>query len=182
MQAGPDGDTKWFFGGDPSPLAEYAWFKDNAGGKSHPVGQKKPNPWGFYDIYGNVCERISDKYHKDYYAKSPKTDPTGPKQAIKSRFGYKVTAAKAGKYSLEAKVVTANYDQRIKVSANEGQEIAMKMPFTEGVWQSSQPVEITLVKGENLLELLARRTTPKRRGDQGIRPHATKVKGSFGKI
>jgi formylglycine-generating enzyme required for sulfatase activity len=144
-------DTKWFFGEDPSTLADYAWFKDNAGGKSHPVGEKKPNPWGFHDIYGNVCERISDKYHKDYYAKSPKTDPTGPKQAIKSRFGYKLTASKAGKYSLEAKVVTANYDQRIKVSANEGQEIAMKMPFTEGVWKSSQPVELTLVKGENLL-------------------------------
>ena len=60
-------------------------------------------------------------------------------------------ATKAGKYSLEAKVVTANYDQRIKVSANEGAEIAMKMPFTEGVWQNSQPVEITLVKGENAL-------------------------------
>ena len=143
--------TKWFFGEDPTPIGEYAWFKGNAGGKSHPVGQKKPNPWGFYDIYGNVCERISDKYHKDYYANSPKTDPTGPKQAIKSRFGYKVKAAKAGKYSLEAKVVTANYDQRIKVSANEGAEIAMKMPFTEGVWQNSQPVEITLVKGENVL-------------------------------
>ena len=76
--------TKWFFGEDPSLIGEYAWFKGNAGGKSHPVGQKKPNPWGFYDIYGNVCERISDKYHKDYYANSPKTDPTGPKQAIKS--------------------------------------------------------------------------------------------------
>ena len=144
-------DTKWFFGGDPSTLAEYAWFKDNAGGKSHPVGEKKPNPWGFHDIYGNICERISDKYHKDYYAKSPKTDPTGPKQAIKSRFGYKVSASNAGKYSLEAKVVTANYDQRIKVSANEGTEVAMKMPFTKGVWQSSEPVEVTLVKGENLL-------------------------------
>ena len=144
-------DSKWFFGEDPSEIGDYAWFKGNAGAKSHPVGRKKPNPWGFYDIYGNVCERISDKYHKDYYANSPKTDPTGPKQAIKSRFGYKVTASKAGKYSLEAKVVTANYDQRIKVSANEGGEIAMKMPFTEGVWQNSQPVEITLVKGENVL-------------------------------
>ena len=144
-------DTKWFFGDDPSKIGDYAWFKENVGGKSHPVGQKKPNPWGFCDIYGNVCERISDKYHKDYYADSPKTDPTGPKQAIKSRFGYKVTASRSGKYSLEAKVVTANYDQRIKVSANEGTELAMKMPFTEGVWQSSEPVEITLLKGENVL-------------------------------
>ena len=60
-------DTKWFFGNDSSKIGEYAWFKDNAGAKSHPVGQKKPNPWGFYDIYGNVCERISDKYARNYY-------------------------------------------------------------------------------------------------------------------
>jgi len=143
--------TKWFFGDDPSRIGEYAWFKDNAGAKSHPVGQKKPNPWGFYDIYGNVCERISDKYAKNYYSVSPKTDPTGPRQAIKSRFEYKVTASRAGDYSLEAKVVTANYDQTVKVSANDGNEVAMKMPFTEGVWQTSDTVELTLVKGENTL-------------------------------
>ncbi|MCA9082066.1 MAG: SUMF1/EgtB/PvdO family nonheme iron enzyme, partial [Planctomycetaceae bacterium] len=58
--------TKWFFGDDPSQLGEYAWFKDNAGGKSHPIGQKEPNPWGLYDIYGNVNERISDTYARNY--------------------------------------------------------------------------------------------------------------------
>ena len=126
-------DTKWFFGDDPSPLGEYAWFKDNAGGKSHPVGQKKPNPWGLYDIYGNVCERISDTYARNYYAKSPKVDPTGPSQGTKSRFEYEVTVPRAGKYSLTAQVVTANYDQRLNVSANDAEsEIAMTMPFTIG--------------------------------------------------
>jgi formylglycine-generating enzyme required for sulfatase activity len=144
-------DTKWFFGDDPSNIREYAWFKDNAGSKSHPVGEKKPNPWGFYDIYGNVCERISDKYHKNYYSVSPKTDPTGPKQAIKSRFEYQVTTSRAGIYSMKAKVVTANYDQKLNVSANDGTGVTMKMPFTEGVWQSSDPVEVTLLKGENVL-------------------------------
>ena len=143
--------TKWFFGDDPSKIGEYAWFKGNAGSKSHPVGQKKPNSWGFYDIYGNVCERISDKYNKDYYSVSPKTDPTGPKQAIKSRFEYKLTASRAGNYSLKAKVVTANYNQKLNVSANDGTRITMQMPFTEGVWQSSKPVRLTLVKGENTL-------------------------------
>jgi formylglycine-generating enzyme required for sulfatase activity len=69
-------------------LGDYAWFKDNADGKSHPVGQKKPNPWGLYDIYGNVCERISDKYSRSYYSISPKVDPTGPSQGTKSRFEY----------------------------------------------------------------------------------------------
>ena len=70
--------TAWFFGDDPAQLGDYAWFKDNDGGKSHPVGQKKPNPWGLYDMYGNVCERVADTYARDYYAKSPKEDPTGP--------------------------------------------------------------------------------------------------------
>ena len=145
------GDTKWFFGDDPSKIGDYAWFKDNAGAKSHPVGQKKPNPWGFYDIYGNVCERISDKYAKNYYAISPKVDPTGPKQATKSRFEYKVAAPRPGNYLLKARVVTANYDQRLNVSANDGAGIAMQMPFTEGEWQISKPVELTLLKGENTL-------------------------------
>jgi formylglycine-generating enzyme required for sulfatase activity len=144
--------TKYFFGDDPSKLGEYAWFEDNDGGKSHPVGQKKPNPWGLYDICGNVVERVSDKYAKDYYAKSPKVDPTGPSQGTKSRFEYKVTVPRAGKYSLTAQVVTANYDQRLNVSVNDADsEITMEMPFTVGNWQDSKPVTLTLEEGENTL-------------------------------
>jgi formylglycine-generating enzyme required for sulfatase activity len=145
--------TKWFFGDDPSKIGDYAWYKDNGGAKSHPVGQKKPNPWGFYDIYGNVCERISDKYHKNYYSVSPAKDPTGPRQATKSRFEYTISVPQAGKYALTAQVVTVNYDQWLKVSANERADVAMPMPFTEGEWQDSKPVELTLQKGENTLRL-----------------------------
>ncbi len=145
-------DTKWFFGNDPSQIGEYAWFKDNAGGKSHPVGQKKPNPWGLYDIYGNVCERISDKYSRSYYSISPKVDPTGPSQGTKSRFEYKVIAPRSGKYSLTAQVVTANYDQRLNIFVDDADsEIVMEMPFTLGKWQESEPVTLTLKKGENIL-------------------------------
>jgi len=145
-------DTKWFFGNDPSQLGDYAWFKDNADAKSHPVGRKKPNPWGLYDIYGNVCERISDKYSRSYYSISPKVDPTGPSQGTNSRFEYKVTVPRSGKYSLTAQVVTANYNQRLNVSANDAEsEIAMEMPFTVGNWQDSEPVTLTLEEGENTL-------------------------------
>ena len=145
-------DTKWFFGNDPSRLGEYAWFKDNADGKSHPVGQKKPNPWGLYDIYGNVCERISDTYAKNYYARSPKEDPTGPSQGTQSRLEYQVTVPRAGKYSLMAQVVTANYNQRLNVSANDaGSGILMEMPFTVGNRQDAKPVALTLKEGENAL-------------------------------
>ena len=144
--------TKYFFGDDPSKLGEYAWFEDNDGGKSHPVGQKKPNPWGLYDICGNVVERVSDKYAKDYYAKSPKEDPTGPSQGTKSHVEYEINVPKAGKYSLTARVVTANYDQRLNVATNDAQsEITMKMPFTVGDWQDSKPVTLTLEEGKNAL-------------------------------
>jgi formylglycine-generating enzyme required for sulfatase activity len=145
-------DTKWFFGDDPAQLGEYAWFKDNAGAKSHPVGEKKPNPWGLYDIYGNVCERISDKYSRSYYSISPKVDPTGPSQGTKSRFEYQVIAPRSGRYSLTAQVVTANYDQRLNVSVNDApSEIVMEMPYTVGNWQDSEPVTLTLAEGENTL-------------------------------
>jgi formylglycine-generating enzyme required for sulfatase activity len=146
--------TKWFFGDSPSALGEYAWFKDNADGKSHPVGQKKPNPWGLYDIYGNVNERISDVYAKEYYAKSPKVDPTGPSQGVKSQIEYEVTVPRAGNYSLTAQVVTANYDQRINVATNDNESpLVMTMPFTIGKWQESEPVTVTLKEGANVLRL-----------------------------
>ncbi|MGB0597667.1 MAG: SUMF1/EgtB/PvdO family nonheme iron enzyme [Rubripirellula sp.] len=144
--------TKWFFGDDPSLIGDYAWFKGNAEAKSHPVGQKKPNPWGLFDIYGNVCERISDTYARNYYSLSPKQDPTGPSQGTKSSFEYKVVAPQAGKYALTAQVVTANYEQRINVAANASDTpLVIELPFTAGDWQESESVTLMLKKGENRL-------------------------------
>jgi len=155
--------TKWFFGDDPVKIGEYAWFKGNADSKSHPVGQKKPNPWGLYDIYGNVCERTADTYAKDYYAKSPKKDPVGPIQGRSSCMEYKINAPRAGTYSLTARVVTANYNQQIIVSTNGGEsEVAMTMPFTEGKWADSDPVTVTLKKGANTLQVS--RSKPPQKG------------------
>jgi len=145
-------DTKWFFGDDPSKLGDYAWCKANSGSKSHPVGQKKPNPWGLYDIYGNVCERISDKYSRNYYSISPKEDPTGPSPGEKSRMKYQVTVPKAGKYALTAQVVTNQYDQRLNVAVNDTQaKTVMELPFTLGQWQESEPVTLTFEEGANAL-------------------------------
>jgi formylglycine-generating enzyme required for sulfatase activity len=148
-------DTKWFFGDDPSQLGDYAWFSGNAGGKSQPVGQKRPNQWGLYDIYGNVCERVADKYASNYYATSPTIDPTGPNQGTKSRFEYSLNIPRSGKYSVVASVVTVNYNQRLNVSVKnrkgDSEEAVVEMPFTLGQWQESAPVMLSLEEGDNIL-------------------------------
>lgn len=70
--------TRFHFGDDEKLLGDYAWYGRNSGKKAHPVGQKKPNPWGLYDINGNVHEWCNDWYDSDYYKQSSADDPTGP--------------------------------------------------------------------------------------------------------
>lgn len=145
-------DTRWFFGDDPSKLGEYAWFKDNAEGKSHPVGQKKPNPWGLHDIYGNVAEFVRDEHQEDYYAKSPKVDPVGPSLGTFSNMRYLVEVPKAGDYTLTARVVTAQDAQSLQLAVNGAESpVMIKLPFTLGKWADSETVTVRLKEGSNAL-------------------------------
>jgi len=75
-RAGKDGD----FTGD---LNAVAWHKGNLkpDDRTQIVGQKMPNAWGLYDMFGNVWERVEDFYDKNYYANSSAADPSGPKTA-----------------------------------------------------------------------------------------------------
>jgi formylglycine-generating enzyme required for sulfatase activity len=70
--------ARWSFGNDPGKLSRHAWFRGNAGKTTHPVKEKAANPWGLYDMYGNVAEWCNDVYDKDYYKTSRKENPSGP--------------------------------------------------------------------------------------------------------
>jgi formylglycine-generating enzyme required for sulfatase activity len=70
--------TAYFFGDDPKNLGQYAWFADNSDSKYQKVGTKKPNPWGLYDIIGNVVEWTLDQYDPNYYQKFKGIEVTEP--------------------------------------------------------------------------------------------------------
>ena len=60
------GSDKYSFGNNSRRLGSYAWFSDNSDGQPRPVGLKQSNPWGLYDMHGNVWEWVQDCYHGDY--------------------------------------------------------------------------------------------------------------------
>jgi formylglycine-generating enzyme required for sulfatase activity len=59
--------TPYSYGDDPETLGDYAWYEANSDGKTHEVGQKKPNAWGLFDMHGNAMEWVLDAYAESGY-------------------------------------------------------------------------------------------------------------------
>ncbi len=72
-------DESWFWWGSTyENFGDYGWYWNNSDAQTQDVGSKLPNPWGLYDMHGNVWEKCSDWLDEDYYDVSPNTDPQGP--------------------------------------------------------------------------------------------------------
>lgn len=89
--------TAYSFGDDPAQLAEHAWYFDNSSEAYHKVGTKKPNPWGLFDMHGNVAEHVLDRYDPEFLKQlkargKPVASPYNPPNELENR------AAKGGSW------------------------------------------------------------------------------------
>jgi formylglycine-generating enzyme required for sulfatase activity len=71
-------DTAWSWGDNSALAGTYAWDWDNSPSGTQPVGGKTANPFGLYDMHGNVMEWVADWYDSGYYSVSPLNNPPGP--------------------------------------------------------------------------------------------------------
>jgi formylglycine-generating enzyme required for sulfatase activity len=73
--------SPWCFGEQVVDVGQYAWFFDNSHMETHPVGERKPNAWGLYDMHGNVMEWCFDYYEEFYYQRcTEEENPPGPEE------------------------------------------------------------------------------------------------------
>lgn len=93
-------DTRYSFGDDPDKLGDYAWYTENAAGNDPPVGAKKPNPWGLYDMHGYLWQWCADPWHPTHEGapetvapRDPPEEQTTPPQFVARGGSWKSPAA-----------------------------------------------------------------------------------------
>jgi formylglycine-generating enzyme required for sulfatase activity len=94
-------------------INEVGWYWDAAGQKTHPVGQKKSNELGIFDMTGNVAEWCSDWYEDNYYTQSPKKNPKGLETGV-------LKAVRGGSWEMDSKrSIVWHRNNNIPISRNE---------------------------------------------------------------
>ena len=136
-RAGTKGEYSF---GDGRRAGDYAWFADNAQKKTHPVGQKKPNPWGLYDMHGNVAEWCNDMFGKDSYKSSAAANPRGPSEGD-------MYVLRGGSWKGSAEVLTSFH----RVAENPGFADACLAPDTMGFRCVRKPASAKASAGDKKL-------------------------------
>jgi formylglycine-generating enzyme required for sulfatase activity len=113
--------TLYFFGNDDeAQLPKYAWYADDNADGPHEVGQKKPNPFGLYDIYGNVWEWVEDCFREGYAPTQTdgaawKSEPCGRRVMRGGSFRYRATMLRSANRGVEG-VDTREDDRGFRVA------------------------------------------------------------------
>ena len=117
--------TRYSFGDETKSLGEYSWFGPNSGtrGQTRAVGTKEANPFGLYDMHGNIWEWCWDWYDENYYGQGPPVDPIGPSQGERRviRGGCCINTARDVRTAVRSRNVPSSRDPHrgFRVARNE---------------------------------------------------------------